>query len=146
MKGRPPKTTAQHKAEGTFRTTRHRNRADANWSPMSPEPPDDLTPAAKQIWRSYMDGCPQEMLASIDGQMLATACQWGAMAYELTTYCAHNILEFEAQKAAARATDKFNALSSKLGMSPVDRARLKAPDPKSLDDDPLDSMLKISAG
>lgn len=145
-RGRPPKSTAQHKADGTYNVTRHRNRADVNWPAHAPEPPADLTPYAYNMWQTYIATCPPEMLSEVDSTVLEQACRWGAISAELTTFVEHNPLQLDVLKAAATASQKFYAYCSKLGLSPVDRARLKAPDPKSLDDDPLDSMLRITAG
>lgn len=144
MRGRPPKTTAQHKADGTLRSNRHSDRSDHQWPSNLPEPPADLTPYALRMWRRYVEIAPPGIIATIDFETLEQACRWAAIASELTTFVEHNPLQIDVLKAAATATQKYYGYTSKLGLSPVDRARIKLDTGTNEDDDPMVKLLKMT--
>lgn len=119
-------------------------RSDANWHSTAPQAPHDLTPYARKMWDDFVANAPPTLLATCDLTVLASCCQWGSIAYEQTTFYAHNPLQIDVGQAAAKAVDKFLSLSARVGMSPIDRARLKTPVEKKDDDDPMAVLLKIT--
>lgn len=66
MKGRKPKTTERHKAEGTYDASRHRDRLRHPMLTYIPAPPSGFTDAQKKIWTGTC-----EMLLR-DGQLTDT--------------------------------------------------------------------------
>ncbi len=52
MKGRKPKTTEEHKAQGTYDASRHRDRLKHPMLTYVPQPPDEFTEGQKHLWIS----------------------------------------------------------------------------------------------
>lgn len=54
MKSRTPKTTAQHKADGTYQKSRHADRAKQPPVEGIPAPPEDFTDRHTHWWNHYI--------------------------------------------------------------------------------------------
>lgn len=54
MKGRPPKTSAEHKATGTYQKVRHANRIELPPVDGIPPPPDGFTERMAEWWVHYI--------------------------------------------------------------------------------------------
>lgn len=73
--GRPPKPTALHRIEGTFRADQHAARVDAE--PHAPgdlrdkPPPDWLTPSQRELWTETLLDAPANVLRRIDWGLFA---------------------------------------------------------------------------
>lgn len=55
MKGRPPKTTEQHKQQGTYQPVRHANRLTLPTLDETPLPPDDFDKAHADLWIEFCE-------------------------------------------------------------------------------------------
>ncbi len=79
--GRKPIATELHKLRGTFRAHRHRDR-DGEPVPngkLGATPPRWLTPLQGEYWTAAVHGAPPDLLATIDGAVLAVYCVAGAL-------------------------------------------------------------------
>lgn len=144
-RGRTPKSKAQHKRNGTYRKDRHGDRLDD--SDFKGElPPCPLTGLAAEIWAQVVASSPEGQLRAIDALHLEGLCQWGAECQRIQD-ALRNIDPADAGyyrmlQQMTMAWKHFAAASSRFGMTPVDRARLKAVPKEEKQDDPL-SVLKM---
>lgn len=147
-RGRPPKSKAQHKRDGTFVPSRHANRLDD--SAFAGElPPCPLTGTAAELWAQVVKASPEGQLRAIDESHLAGLCKWGSE-YERINDALRDVdpvdpAHYRLLCAAAMAWKHFAAASSRFGMTPVDRARLKAPAVEQKEDDPLSALALYGA-
>ena len=140
MAGRPPKSTAQHVLENTYRADRHGDRSDADFC-GEPERPRGLDKHGEWIWNFIVASTPSGVLARIDTIALTGLCRWWSV------WC-NAMDEHEADgtwKAACRAAMAWKhveRLLSKYGCSPTERAKLKVPNQGVDEEDPLIEILR----
>jgi phage terminase small subunit len=135
--GRPRKTVAELKAAGTFRPSRHGERAretcetpnspgaDASVDPLPV--PSDLDGVAADWWQRLAAALVGRVAAS-DGPMLSQACRWLAEEQR----CRESLAELEptsvdhgrALRAAAAAAIAADRILSNFGLTPAARAKL----------------------
>jgi phage terminase small subunit len=133
MGGRPPKPTALHVIQGTYRPSRMKRRAREPVPIGSiADPPDWLLPEAKRIWREVVAGYgDSRVLTSLDGPMLAVYSQMAARM-------------IEGEKSGTPVTASWIAamanIGGKLGLNPSDRVRLQVP-PLPPEPDPTERYL-----
>lgn len=133
--GRPRKSIAEHKANGTYRPGKHGIEPQAE-EPAEPaesiERPADLGEDAARAWDELV-----QLLAGVirrrDIPALKELARWTArsdrIAAELDKLKPGD-KEFKALLVAAGiATDKVSDLTKRFGISPADRAKLKAEAP-----------------
>jgi phage terminase small subunit len=149
---RPPKTTAQHKRDGTFRADRHGDRLDADefGGSLPHECPAHLTNSyAREIWELVIQSSPPDVLQAIDETHLAGCCWWGGefhrIADELDNTEPTEPAYYRLQCSAAMAWKHYAAASSRFGMTPIDRARLKVSPKAEESADPLSTLSMIGA-
>jgi len=136
---RPRKPTIQLKATGQFRQDRHAGREHEPKPGGEPIPPDRLSLEAKQFWDKIVPDLISCGIATrLDSELLAQLCEWQA------TYC--EILSSDGDQyrkviLLSCAAKSFNAIASKFGLTPVDRAKLSVAAPRKLD--PIDEFLKL---
>ncbi len=134
-----PKSILDHKLAGTYRADRHGGRADAKCVPGAPLDDDDkgeFSDYEKEILDAIMASLPAEVFCTCDATVLSAACTWGAQIRHISDdlrspkriYPRYRLLI-----ELALATKNFLAAASKLGLSPVDRARLQVPDVPMVD-------------
>lgn len=135
-RGRPPKAIALHKAEGTYRPTRHNKRAaDATGAPRKPAAV-RKDRVASHAWDLIVGSLPPHIFARVDALALEMACRWFSLWQQAMTAGEVN--------RADKASKRWEALASRLGCSPADRARLVLPpDPEEQDD--LTDLLNMKA-
>lgn len=113
-----------------------------------PIAPDWLSPDVRAIWDRIVSVMPQSLLRGADEQTLLQACVAAAEFHKLArvagrvterTEMAMTPGEINAVRAMGSHMDRFMKAASRLGLSPVDRARL-ATDPKNKPD-PLAEVL-----
>lgn len=122
--GKHPKPTAEHKAAGTYQPCRHANRLD-NAAGGRPTKPRKLAKDAARLWDiivDYLDG--RGVVDVIDATELEMLCRlWGLTRMALTA-AERDPTDKDARIAATSYAARFEAVASRFGMSPVDRARL----------------------
>ena len=133
MAGRPPKSTAEHKRNGTFKATRHGNRVDSLMSTGKPRMPKGLSLDAQAAWKLIVKELPPEALNPADCFALELACNSFAMARQ-----AAKVGDWKTQKEASL---DFRGWASRFGLTPVDRAKIAAPVKEEGDE--LDDLAKL---
>lgn len=135
--GRPPKPTALHKLHGTYRDDRHGERADSEGELFTgvPDKPHDLGPDADLLWDSVVGQLKTaKVVAEIDGASLEAMCRWWGRYRELMRRVSETDFDDEVcetlELRARRAWLAFDRISSRFGMTPADRAKLKSAKPE----------------
>lgn len=137
--GRPPKPTAQHKLEGTFRP----DRAPAH--PFTPElgapaRPEWLDAEGRREWDRVVPVLVKAgVLAPVDGGRLADYCAAHALAVRASRKYQREGLMVRPEygpkathpmiKIAREARAQANRLGIEFGLTPASRSRLAAPPP-----------------
>lgn len=153
-RGRPPKPTTRHKADGTYRKDRHNDRPARDLDPDSVEPPDDFDDEQAAEFRSIV-----ARLAAVgivvklsDAYTVERAALNLVTARRARRLLAESGRYHEGQRGltlhpAARdeksAWEAFDSAATKLGLSPLDRERIKANE--TLEEDPLDKLARERA-
>jgi phage terminase small subunit len=128
---RPPKPTALHRAAETYREDRHGTRIDEQVAGGSPQKPDWLNADASWAWDEITSCLAAGVLASVDVLLLAGTCRWWAEWRRWDLAMGDGECDpYKAGCMAGMAWKAFTVGASKLGLSPVDRARLRAPERK----------------
>ena len=146
MAGRPPKSTAQHKLEGTYRPTRHAARLDEATVPGIPSKPVGMDGQAGWLWGMVTDHLPPEAMSQLDTAALVGVCRWWSLWREYDQQLDDG--EGNAYKTlimAVAAWKQFEKAAAKFGLSPVDRARLKITKADG-ETDPMMELLKKRYG
>lgn len=146
--GRPRKPTEKHKLDGTYRQDRHANRIDsgANLPPI--EKPADLAGDAADLWDLLVRTLPPGVLGASDMPTLAGACRWWGEWRRWDRELSNPDSEMDVYKAsilAGMAWKCYTQAASKLGLSPVDRARLDVSAKQESPGDALDEFTKKTA-
>lgn len=141
---RPPKPTAAHKRDGTFRADRHGDRVDASFPTGLPVKPHDLPPESEWLWNHLVENMPAEQIALIDRTAMESACIWYAHWKRFDALLMQSP-DPEIFKMASQSWGRLEKLFSKFGMSPLDRARLRAPAKKESEEDALSQLKLVSA-
>lgn len=144
-RGRPPLSTAQHKAQGTARSNRHSDRVDTQYKPGAPPIPDRLGDQGARLWCEHIRTTPAECVTEIDFAGLEEACRVYQRLHEYSLLLADDPLELKIAKAHDNLTTKFLAYMARFGWSPVDRARLKSPGGAKQNENPMAALLKVRA-
>lgn len=112
-------------------------------------PPCPLKGVAAELWAQVVASSPEGVLRAIDAPHLAGMCRWGAEYHRASTALAKtaptNPAHYRLMLAAAMAWKHFAAASSRFGMTPIDRARLKSVPKDEKQDDPLHALKLIGA-
>ena len=128
--GRPRKPTSHLKLHGNYRADRHGDRADEPQPKGAPEMPSHLKGDARLLWCKVV---PQlvgaGMAKSIDAYSLASMCEWYRQ-YRKTLRAidrigANHKDHYKLLIQLNMASNNFDRLAAKFGMTPVDRTRLK---------------------
>lgn len=139
--GRKRKPTAQHKAEGTYNATRHKNRADVNVRPSTLSPPAHLTDAGKELWRRILDTLPAQIISKLDIEALSAYCDAVELYTKLRPMIMADPADKEVRIAWVAAANQMDKIGRQFGWTPVSRASLTMP-PDDGGDDPLVEMMK----
>ncbi len=135
MAGRPRKPVAAKILAGTFRPDRDGDPASQVQAAGVPEAPAHLDGEARACWDRIVPGLAASgVAAACDANALTAMCEWWALYRRLAdalvaapadrTIC-------QLTTAAAIANDKWAAMAGRFGLTPSDRAKLKA-EPKAL--------------
>ena len=127
--GRPPKPTAQHRLLGSFREDRHGGE----------EPPvvgvlakPELSDQASWCWDQIAEQLKANGAGIADVPLVVRLCNWWATAEACQSRVDSGEWEYRDLCALSMASKHIEKLASMLGLSPVERARMriKKPDDK----------------
>ena len=147
---RPRKPTVRKKLEGTLRPDRM-NLAEPEIVATEPTPPDAITAGAMTHWRDLAPKLSgQRILAETDRHILRILCEVLAQYDECEEILAEEgrfydsgsgvKREHPASKKQGELMKEIRAYSSRLGLSPADRAKVEAlPDADEVD--PLEQLM-----
>lgn len=135
--GRPPKPTALHKLHGTYREDRHGERADSEEELFTgiPDKPHDLGPDADLLWDHVIGQLKAaKVVTGIDSASLEAMCRWWGRYKELDRRIVKESHDDDLcetlELRARRSWLAFDRISSRFGMTPADRAKLKTAPPE----------------
>jgi phage terminase small subunit len=134
--------------EGTYRADRHATRIDAHGKLPSIEKPAWLQGVASELWDAIVSTLPPAVLCRADAATLAGACRWWAewQRWDAELLNPNSQIDpYKATMAAEKAWRCYLAAASKVGLSPVDRARLDVSAKPESPGDALDEFTKQSA-
>lgn len=124
------KPIEQHVIEGTYREDRHGPLTTADMPEPPPERPAKLTEAEAAVWNEVVAGVLVGVVKKRDVPTLVELCRWvvraDRIAGKLDTM-RPGVKGFTSlTTAAAIATDKILAMSARIGMTPLDRAKVRS--------------------
>ncbi len=136
MKGRPPKSTAQHKAQGTYQKVRHANRLEVSTVSEIPTAPAGYSKEKAEMWhRICTDLVEHNILSRADLNALTLYVDsiFIARAALATLEKEGYYIEFAggnkrlhpAHRVYMDATKQERALYDQFGQTPLARTRLK---------------------
>ena len=121
------KSVAEHRAAGTYRQDRHGQRCEEVAATGQPRKPEWVSadPVANDCWETIVSGSHPGVLARVDSLTIGAAARWFAVWRRLD----HQLAEgggddYKLTVQASAAFKQFLACVTKLGMTPVDRAKL----------------------
>lgn len=147
IRGPKPKSAAEHKLHGTFRSDRH-GPAEHPIDNLDGEPkmPPGMPKQAQKLWKVIL---PQLVKArnavEIDSTELAAMCRWWAIYNDLMTRVEAekpydentDVIQWRLEKRARAAWQSFDSIACRFGMTPADRSRLRSETPATRIADPL---------
>jgi P27 family predicted phage terminase small subunit len=128
---RPRKPDEQHILAGTWRADRHGDPATQIPADGEPAPPAHLAGEALALWQAVVPGLVSAGVARArDTAALTMLCEWWAR-YRRCSEALDGLdpagaAASKLMVSAAIASDKFNALAARFGLTPADRAKLRA--------------------
>lgn len=123
---RPRKTLAHHKAAGTYEPGRHGEWTDDSVANGKPKKPTWLKGDAATAWKLIVESMHPDVLKRVDTLLLSAACKWWARWREYDRQL--DDPEYDTYKVMVQAGvcwKSFDKALSKLGLSPVDRSKLR---------------------
>lgn len=122
-----PKSTSDHERDGTFRSSRHSDRADSIFPKGPPAMPDGLTGHEQWMWRLVVENCPDRVISPADAAALLLLCRW---------WDEYRVADDEARHADAKkrykalvvlalVTKRVHEGLRQFGMHPAGRTALK---------------------
>jgi len=143
--GRPPKSVAQHKAEGTYRTTRHSVRAEMAIRSGVPEKPANLDEEGQRVWDKITSELPAEVLSTLDTFALADLARTWSLLCKYQQLVAQDPLDDKLSRLLNATQSIWLKYAARFGLSPTDRSRIKTPPQQSDELDPIAAVLKLTA-
>jgi phage terminase small subunit len=125
--GRPPKPTAAHKAVGSFRADRH-DGAEPPAIGMLEKP--SMNDKAGWCWDQIAEQLKANGAAAADVPLVLRLCNWWATAETCQERIDSGDWEYRDLCMLSMASKHIEKLASMLGLSPVDRARLRVKTPE----------------
>ena len=126
MAGRRPKSSADHKRDGTFRADRHGNRADLKLPPATNrEPPEDMAAEGKELWHRVVESMPKESFTLISREGLVAYCEAWLMLRLVTPIAFADPSDKNKRIAWKSAIETVDKLGRQFGWTPSAAASIK---------------------
>jgi phage terminase small subunit len=127
--GRPRKPVESHIDSGTYRPSRHGPRPDPDEVTPPPAKPDGLDPLADAMWdrlARQLVGVVRDRDAAVLEQMCRWWSRWQEVEEVLSTRKPGTNGYTQLLVASGICSDKFDRLASRFGLTPADRAKIRA--------------------
>lgn len=128
MAGRPPKSTAAHKRDGTYKPSRHASREDESVATGQCRRPAWVkTRNGKWLWDHVAKSLAEGVLVSADAPIFAAACRWWDLWRGFDERIGNGVDdEYRMTILAVTAWKQCDGCLTKLGLSPTQRTKLHA--------------------
>ena len=133
-----PKSTAQHKKDGSYRQDRHAKRLDTQGAIGHPKRPDWLDKGQQELWAMVVETLPNEVLGRLDAASLEQLCICWRAIQDLQPQVAADPSDKNLRCNMVAFMQQFQRLSDAFGLSPLARTKLTLPDNFNDRDDPLE--------
>lgn len=135
-KGRPPKPTTRHKADGTYQPVRHANRLEAQPAKSLPDPPPEFDGRHADKWRELVSN--MQDMGTLANQDLDSIRAYVVFFFRFadaneTINKQGTIVDGKVNPAwriMIESQKELRALWTAFGLTPADRARIKIEKPK----------------
>jgi len=128
MRGRPRKTLDELRQLAVFRPGRHADRIDEPKFDGEPHKPEGLDPVASNFWDVVVPQLiSRRVVTSIDSAALVALCRLWSLFDASATAAQANPTDKAARFATTAYYAAWERAASKLGLNPIDRARLSVP-------------------
>ncbi len=144
--GRPPKPTEQLKANGGYRATRHRNRADVAVPKATIKPPRGMGKVGKEVWNRFLTNLPEALITNLDLNSLAQFCEALEAYDQIKGVFAANPLDREVRLAWKDICAQVDRLGRQFGWTPQSRASLSLPAKDTKDESVFGALLSRMSG
>lgn len=131
--GRPSKSVAEHKAAGTYRPNRHKDRAESRYTNAAPIKPRGCP--RPDVWDLVVSVVPGDVISPIDGLELLELCRCHAMM--------DAAFENGDAKEYGQLVGRALAMWARFGCDPRSRPGIKSIGKPEVEDDPLQTLLKL---
>lgn len=125
--GRPPKSTSKLKLAGTYRDDRHGERGDSEPPLGVPVRPDGLTDEESECWYRHIGQVIANGAGEADTDRLVGLCKWHARYRRYEAELGEKPGDYKLLVMCVTAWKQYEQSASKLGIGPVDRAKLRVP-------------------
>ena len=140
--GRPPKSSHEHVADGTFRKDRHGSRTELHVTPAALQSPFEDGTEERAAWDRIVTTLPPEQITHLDFDKLSVYCEaWGQYRRVWPQFVA-DPLDKDVRITALALMDKVIVLGKEFGTSPLSRMTLKMPQDDKAEVDPLTEFIK----
>lgn len=124
-RGRPPKTTAEHIADGTYREDRHGGRLDAFVDSGLPSPPFELSDDERWAWNLACNYLPPAAICELDALALYGLAKFYGRWLKLMQYAEDNPQDLQGSAMAIGSWKQVSQMLGRFGMTPADRAKIQ---------------------
>lgn len=136
--GRPRKPTLQLIREGNFREDRQGGRADLVYEAGELKAPRGLGADGRWLWELVISGTPRGILSAVDAAQLFAMCRWWNRWRRLDRT---RRLDASGMRQMTECWKQFSVIAGQFGLSPSARTRIRAPEKREAEDDPLARMI-----
>lgn len=129
--GHNRKSTAAHKAAGTFRNDRHANKADDVEGPaMDLTPPGRLNEGAREVWQRVVETLQDNALRVVDQDALAAYCETVDIHNVIAPQFRADPLDKELRITWKEVSAVMDRLGRQFGWTPQARAAINVTPPE----------------
>lgn len=145
LRGPQPTPTAELEKRGSWRAKKRKKDGEPQPGGV-PEPPYKLVGDSRKLWESLVPRLAESGIATeVDSETLAVMCVWFGkfrkIQKALDKMAATNKDHYRLLIQMQMASNCFDKLAARFGMTPADRTRIKVEGPK--EDDGADEMEDI---
>lgn len=144
--GQNRKATETLKAEGGYRTTRHRDRADIEVKPAAIQPPKHLGKAGKDLWKRVVESLPASLVTNLDPDSLAAFCDLADAYDRIRPQFMADPIDKEIRISYMAILDRMDKLGRQFGWTPQSRAGLSLGKSEDPDESAFSSLLARMSG